>query len=66
MNTVRKALALVEPYLATQRYWAKVMTMNDQAYFEAGPIHDNGLEECPTYSGIVRENGVVVESHRRI
>lgn len=66
MNTVRKALELVEPYLATERYWSKIITYNHQTYFEAGPLHDNGFEECPTYSGFVREDGTTVESHRRI
>lgn len=69
MNATRKALELLEPYLATKRYWARVMTMpypSDHVYFEAGPIHDDGTEECPTYSGIVREDGQVVDSHRRI
>lgn len=66
MNTTRKALELLEPCLATERYWARVLTMTDHTFFEAGPIHDNGFEECPTYSGVVREDGQIVDSHRRI
>lgn len=66
MNTVRIALGKVQPLVDTGNYWARIITFDDMVYFEAGPLHDNGFEECPTYSGSVRLDGTVVESHRRI
>lgn len=66
MNTVRKALELVEPFLATERYWSKIMTYEKHTYFEAGPVYEDGSQDCPVYSGIVRWDGSVFESHRRI
>ena len=65
MNPTAKALELVEPLLET-RHWARVISLGEHVYFEAGPIHDNGFEECPTHSGTVMTDGRVVVSQHRI
>lgn len=65
MNPVRKALEIVNPLL-DQRYWAKIITFPDRVFWEAGPVYDNGFEECPTRSGVVFADGRVVEGERRI
>jgi hypothetical protein len=65
MNTTRRTLEILEPLLE-RRYWARLFTTEDHTFFEAGPIHDNGFEECPTQSGIVYEDGRVIVSERRI
>jgi hypothetical protein len=65
MNAVRRALEIVDSLL-DQRHWARVITFPDRVYFEAGPIYEDGTEECPTRSGVVFPDGRVVEGERRI
>ena len=65
MNTTRKALDLVDPLLET-RHWARIISLGEHVYFEAGPIHDNGFEECATTSGTVQKDGTVTIANWRI
>ena len=65
MNPTAKALELVEPLLET-RHWARVISLGEHVYFEAGPIHDNGFEETPTQSGTVQKDGTVTVANWRI
>lgn len=71
MNTTRKALELVEDYVKTGRHWAFIDTYrtpqgNVISHVSVGPLHDNGYEEAPTHTFVVRADGEVIASHMRI
>lgn len=65
MNPVRAALQAAEQLLEN-RHWVRILAYDDHVFFEAGPIHDDGKEECPTYSGTIKADGRISIGHRRI
>ena len=65
MNTVTEALKLAEELLKTN-HWVRITTLDKGVSFEAGPVHDNGLHESPTYTGTISDNGRVSIAHSRI
>lgn len=64
MNSIRRALQEAEELLDS-RHWVRITTIDKGVSFEAGPVHDNGFQESPTYTGIIGNDGRVSIGHRR-